>query len=297
MADNTVPHHCSLCHQSGELSRAEFRQVYRQLSRPSENLTWWECRSCRGWFVHPVPSPDVILLNCAKAAYNDPARAAEMARAKESVQRRILMRCSAWTRPGALLDYGCSFGEFLVLARARGWNPSGFDPNEEAVRQGRMKGFDVRPGWELQAAGFSEKNFAAITANDAFCFAWDPYDTLQLFYRLLEPGGVLAMRLSNKRVVAGVVRALSPAGPARDGRVSRVLQGQFHSIAVKRLAEILRRIGFDRLEIDAWAPSISWRGMSFAARLAYLPPQVLHALTWGKVNLSPGVLLFAQKPR
>jgi SAM-dependent methyltransferase len=297
MADTLVPLHCSLCRQSGALSNAGFRQIYRQIGRSAEYLAWWACGSCRGWFVYPVPTTEIILLNCAKAAYNDPARATEMARAKESVQRRILLRCAAWTRPGALLDYGCSFGEFLVLARAQGWNPSGFDPNDEAVRQGRLKGFDVRPGWELQAAGFSDKNFAAITANDAFCFAWDPYDTLQLFYQLLEPGGVLAMRLSNKRVVAGVVRALSPAGPARDRRVSRVLQGQFHSIAVKRLAEILRRIGFDRVEIDAWAPSISWRGMSAGARLAYLSPQVLNALTFGMVNLSPGVLLFAQKPR
>jgi SAM-dependent methyltransferase len=279
------------------VSSTGFRQIYRQLGRPSEDLTWWECRSCRGWFVHPVPTPEVILLNCAKAAYNDPARATEMARAKESVQRRILMRCSNWTKPGALLDYGCSFGEFLVLAREQGWTPSGFDPNEEAVKQGTMKGFDVRPGWEIQAAGFPEKNFAAITANDSFCFAWDPYETLQLFYRLLEPGGVLAMRLSNKRTVAAVVRALSPAGPTRDRRLSRILQGQFHTISVERLAAILHRMGFERVRVEPWAPTISWRGMSFAARLAYLPPQVLHVLTFGKVNLSPGVLLFAQKPR
>jgi hypothetical protein len=37
--------------------------------------------------------------------------------------------------------------------------------------------------------------------------------------------------------------------------------------------------------------------MSAGARLAYLSPQVLNALTFGMVNLSPGVLLFAQKPR
>ena len=120
---------------------------------------------------------------------------------------------------------------------------------------------------------------------------------VRLFYRLLEPGGVLALRLSNKRAVAGVVRALSPAGPTRDRRVSRILQGQFHSIAVKNLAGILGGVGFERVEIDSWAPSISWRGMSVSARLAYLSPQILNAVTFGTVNWSPGVLLFAQKPR
>jgi SAM-dependent methyltransferase len=259
-------------------------------------LPWWSCRQCKGWFVYPVPTREEIIRNCSRATYNDPARAADIAKAKESLQERILAQASEWRRPGPLLDFGCSFGEFLIAAHGAGWIPSGFDPNEEAVKQGTKKGFDVRPGWELQAAGFPEKNFAAITAIDSFCFAWNPNDTLQLFYRLLEPGGVLAMRLSNKRTVAGVVRALTPAGPMRDRRVSRVLQGQFHSIAVKPLASILRRIGFERVEVDPWAPSISWRGMSSAARLAYLPPQVLYAVSCGRVNLSPGILLFAQKP-
>ena len=292
-----MPTHCSLCHDVQPVSSAGFRQIYRQIGHPAEHLVWWECRACGGWFVYPVPTPEVIVRNCARAAYNDPRRAAEIARAKESVQQRILARCAGWTTRGPLLDVGCSFGEFLVLARDHGWVGCGFDPNEEAVKEAAGKGFDVRSGWQLEKAGFPEKNFSAITVNDTFCFCWDPHGTLQTFYGLLEPGGVLAMRISNKRTVAGIVRALTPAGPRRDARLSRVLQGQFHTISVRHLASIIRELGFERVEIEPWAPTISWRGMTVATKLAYAPPQALYAVTFGRVNLSPGVLLFAQKPR
>ncbi|MGQ0810218.1 MAG: class I SAM-dependent methyltransferase [Nitrospiraceae bacterium] len=297
MTDLLTPDRCRLCNKTAGISSAEFRQIYRQLGTLPIYPTWWECRSCRGWFVYPVPTPDVILRNCAKAAYNDPVRATQIAQAKESVQKRILMQLSKWTTPGTLLDFGCSFGEFLILACEVGWTPSGFDPNEIAVQDARMKGFDVRAGWELQEAGFPEKNFAAITANDSFCFAWDPHETLQLFYRLLQPGGVLAMRLSNKRFVLGVTRALLPGRSERDARLSRILQGQFHTISIERIAAILFEIGFERVKIEPWAPTISWRGMSVGTRLAYLLPQLIYRLTFAKVNVSPGVLLFAQKLR
>jgi SAM-dependent methyltransferase len=181
------------------------------------------------------------------------------------------------------------------MAHEAGWSPSGFDPHEPAVEAVSRKGFDVRAGWELHEARFPEKNFSAITAVDSFCYAWHPYETLQAFYRLLEPGGVLAMRISNKRTVAGVIRALSPAGSTRDRRVSRILQDQFHAVSVERLVSILHRLGFERISIEPWAPTISWRAMGMTSRLAYVIPQIVYILSLGKVNLSPGVLLFAQK--
>ena len=290
-----TPEQCRICNRAGVVTPGRFRQIYRQLGRDPIHLTWWECRSCRGWFVHPVPTPDNILRNCARAVWNDPNRAIEIARAKESVQKRILLQLSAWTKPGPLLDFGCSFGEFLVLARQAGWIPCGFDPNDIAVKTATDKGFDVRGGWLLEEAGFPDKHFAAVTAIDSFCFTWDPYATLQLFFRLLQPGGVLTMRLTNKRVVLGLARALSRSGPDRDERLSRILQGQFHSIAIESLVSILRGMGFDRIEVDSQATTAPWRTLSASTRLAYGLARVGSLLSLYKVNFSPGVLLFAQK--
>lgn len=293
--EHRAPELCLLCGRATSLGQAGFRQIYRQSGADTIFLPWWECRGCRGWFVYPVPTPEQIDRHCRMATYNSPSYATEISQAKESIQRRILTRLSDWTSPGPLLDFGCSFGEFLVLARHAGWTPSGFDPNEEAVRAASMKEFDVRCGWVLEEAGFPEKHFAAVTAIDSFCFAWDPYETFRMFHRLLRPGGVLAMRLTNKRFVLGAVRAVFPNGPKRDARLSRILKGQFHSIGIGSLASILCSVGFDRIEIEPRAMAAPWSTLSGWTRLAYIGAQLVWEITFRKANVSPGILLFARK--
>jgi SAM-dependent methyltransferase len=200
------------------------------------------------------------------------------------------------TKPGPLLDFGCNFGQFLAAARESGWCPTGFEPNATAAEQARSKGFDVRCGWSLHEASFTEGYFAAITAIDVFYYVWLPIATIDDFYRLLRPGGVLAMRLTNKRLLMGFVRAFSSAG-SRDERISRILQGQFHSISLTSLSRILHGVGFDRIQIQPHAVTAPWNSVGWQTRVAYLGAGMLYYLSFTKVNLSPGVLLFAQKKR
>lgn len=289
------PERCMLCNETTVLGPAGFRQIYRQAGTAPLYLHWWECARCRGWFVSPVPSPEEIALHCNYSDYNDPSKAKAIARAKELLQRHILDHLANWTPPGPLLDVGCSFGEFLLLARQAGWTSSGFDPNGEAVRTARDKGFDVRDGWTLTEAGFPEKHFAALTAIDSFCFVWHPFETLRTFYRLLVPGGVLAMRLTNKRSILGLMRTLSASGPTRDSRLSGILKGQFHAIGLSPLVRILHDLGFARVTIEPWATTSPWNTLSRETRVAYSAAQLLYVMTLKKVNLSPGILLFAQK--
>jgi SAM-dependent methyltransferase len=295
IADAVSPERCFLCGRAGAVEQAGFRQIYRQVGAEPITLPWWECHECRGWFVHPVPTTDQIDRHCRTAIYNRPSHAAELSQGKASIQSRILARLSDWTSPGPLLDFGCSFGEFLVCAGQAGWTPSGFDPNGDAAGIASRKGCDVRCGWVLEEAGFPEKHFSAVTAIDSFYYAWHPYETLRTFHRLLEPGGVLAMRLTNKRSVLGLLRALSRSGYERDSRLSRMLQGQFHSISMRSLASVLDRVGFDRIVIEPQAVTAPCHALSGSTRLAYGLARVVSSLTFKRVNWSPGVLLFARK--
>ena len=34
--------------------------LYPQNGADPIPLDWWECHSCKGWFVHPIPRPDII---------------------------------------------------------------------------------------------------------------------------------------------------------------------------------------------------------------------------------------------
>lgn len=289
------PAHCLLCHKTKRIRSAGFRQGYKQVGRDSLSLTWWECEDCSGWFVWPVPTPSEIESHCNRANYNDPSQARVVSEGKKTLHMRLLSQMAKWTAPGRLLDVGCSFGEFMLLARADGWEPSGFDPYGPAAALVAQKGFDVRCEWVLEKAGFLDRHFAAVTAIDSFYYVWNPYKTLQTFHDLLLPGGVLAMRVTNKHAMLSLARCLSMPGEGRDARLTAILKGQFHSIGVNRLEEILRGIGFDRVEIEPFATTAQWNTLSLGTRTAYSVAQGLYKGTFGRVNLSPGVLIFAQK--
>jgi hypothetical protein len=73
------------------------------------------------------------------------------------------------------------------------------------------------------------------------------------------------------------------------------LQAQFHSIAPRRFERMLRENGFSEVEIlpgGATAPlsELSWKG-----KLAYLGGGAAFRLSLGRVNVSPGILVFARK--
>lgn len=289
------PDRCLLCHGTGGIRSAGFRQGYKQVGRDPLSLSWWECGACSGWFVTPVPTPEEIEGHCNRSNYNDPSRARAISKGKDMLQRRILSQLASWSKPGPLLDFGCSFGEFLLVARAEGWAPSGFEPNGLAAKSAAQKGFDVRCEWVLEKAGFPDEHFAAVTAIDSFSYVWNPYETIQTFHRLLEPGGVLAMRLTNKHMILRLARALSPCGPSRDARLTGMHKGQFHAIAITGLSRVLGQIGFDRIMVLPSARTSIWNDMSVGTRAAYTLSQVVYHVTFGKLNLSPGVLLFARK--
>jgi SAM-dependent methyltransferase len=259
-------------------------------------VNWWECHACEGWFAYPVPEPKIIERYWETVDWADPKLEQKMAENKSVLFEKILAGLRSWTEPGPLLDCGCNFGQFMLMAHEAGWIPVGFDPSAMAVEKARAKGFEVRCGWALEEAGFAEGSLAAITSVDVFYYAWHPIATLRVFYKLLRPGGVLAMRVSNKRFILGLVRAFSPAGAVRDARISKILQGQFHTISTSSLSRILREIGFDRVRIAPRAAAAPWAASSWKTRSAYLCADLTYLLSLTMVDLSPAVLLFARKP-
>lgn len=295
MTQAFAPPRCYLCNASDGIVSARFHQRYPLQGLTHVLLDWWECSTCRGWFAYPIPSPEFISEYLTKTDYNDPSAVLHIANGKAELQRRILKGLSDWTKPGELLDFGCNFGEFLVLARAAGWMPRGFEPYTTAANAARKKGFDVRSNWLLDEAGFSGASFSAITAIDVFCLVWDPISTLRAFHRLLKPGGVLAMRLTNKRFIAGLARALTPSATVRDATISKILLDQFHSVGVNSFRRILQTVGFDRVEIQPHAVTAPWSVLPWQTRIAYVSSAAIYRLSLSTVNLSPGVLLFARK--
>jgi SAM-dependent methyltransferase len=292
---NTPPV-CMLCNASAaEVASAGFFQQYPQQGEMALLVDWWECRNCKGWFAYPVPTKEAILKNWGTVAYANPSLEQTFAENKHAVMQRILSGLHRLGPIDELLDIGCSTGMFLNMAQTFGWKVSGFDPNEAVAKIAQQRGFNVRQAWHSEECGYTSEQFQAVVANDVFCYSWKPFEDVQSYFRLLRPGGVLAMRISNKRFALGMSRRITTEGAIRNARLSKMLQGQYHSISLGSLARVLKQRGFHRILFESHASTAPFRDLTMKSRTAYLLADAILLATMGRVNLSPGVLVFAQK--
>jgi SAM-dependent methyltransferase len=94
-----------------------------------------------------------------------------------------------------LLDVGCGTGDFLLLARQRGWQPTGIDLSERAASHARARGLDAGTDWTELPSG----RFEAVTLWNVVEFVERPLQMLADVHRVLVPGGRIFVRTPNER--------------------------------------------------------------------------------------------------
>jgi 2-polyprenyl-3-methyl-5-hydroxy-6-metoxy-1,4-benzoquinol methylase len=97
----------------------------------------------------------------------------------------------------SLLDVGCGPGEFLLVARRRGWSASGVEPAPEAARQSASYGLEVFEGILEAYAAQTDRRFDAITAFEVCEHVPDPLSVLDAMASLLKPDGLLLLSVPN----------------------------------------------------------------------------------------------------
>lgn len=111
--------------------------------------------------------------------------------------RRCAMLESIAGRRGALLDVGCGRGDFLAVARERGWRVQGVEPVADAARHARdARGLDVRTA-VLQDAGLPEHAFDVVSAQHVLEHMPVAPDFLRMLTRWIRPGGHLLIEVPN----------------------------------------------------------------------------------------------------
>jgi len=109
------------------------------------------------------------------------------------IARERLRLLSRHVEPDRLLDVGAAAGFFVDEAARAGWDAAGIDIAPSMVAWGREH-LDVRI--ELGALADSEQapnSLAAVTMWDYIEHATDPRGDVLAAFRLLQPGGVLAL--------------------------------------------------------------------------------------------------------
>ncbi|MFT3842596.1 MAG: class I SAM-dependent methyltransferase [Myxococcaceae bacterium] len=100
-----------------------------------------------------------------------------------------------------VLDVGCGPGHFLKLARERGFQCTGIEPDANVIERARRNsGVDVRHGF-FPAALQPDDAFDVITLHDVFEHLTDPAQVLEQCRTRLNPGGVLILNCPSKNGV------------------------------------------------------------------------------------------------
>jgi len=120
---------------------------------------------------------------------------------QKAIDYGVGKRCRFVTRhkrEGALLDIGCAAGTFLVGMRERGnWRLHGVELSADVARLARERhDLDVFAG-TLEEAAYPDATFDAVTMWDVLEHLHDPAGSLREIYRILQPGGVLVIRVPN----------------------------------------------------------------------------------------------------
>jgi SAM-dependent methyltransferase len=132
-----------------------------------------------------------------------------------------------------LCDVGCGDGQFLELARSRGWQPHGVELNPPAVARARQRSATVFEGTLESMADLPWGTFSAVTSWDVLEHTPEPRRFAERLVRLLAPGGTLTVTTLNRRSLAALCfrTKWSMVGPGHFtywdvGSLRRLFEGQ-----------------------------------------------------------------------
>jgi SAM-dependent methyltransferase len=143
-----------------------------------------------------------------------------------------------YTGPGhdrLLLDVGAYVGVFVQVALAAGWHATGVEPSRWAVNAARQSGITLIEG-TLDAEELHNRRFDVLTMWDVIEHLADPSAELVKAYRLLNPGGVIAVHTMD---------IASPTARMMGRRWPWLMDMHIHYFSRLSLIQFLEKAGFE----------------------------------------------------
>lgn len=141
---------------------------------------------------------------------------------------------------GLLLELGCGSGATLKKFKDWGWQVTGLDFDEQAVKNARSKGLSVEHG-DIFMQKYPDNCFDAIFSSHVFEHVPDPEALLNESFRILKPNGIFVSVMPNSdsllhRYFESNWRELDPPR-------------HLHIFNPDSLASIFQRVKFNSLDI------------------------------------------------
>ena|SRR5579859_109269 len=160
---------------------------------------------------------------------------------------RVISSLERFRRTGRLLEVGCSYGDFLEVARRAGWRADGIEISSYACQVARSKGFEVHSG-ELEGLALNRNSYDVIAMWDVIEHLRDPGEIVQRCKELLAPGGALVARTPNADALER--RGGLPGLAYRQLAYPANTREHVFHFTPKSLSQLLKAQGFERVETD-----------------------------------------------
>jgi SAM-dependent methyltransferase len=259
------------------------------------------CRACGLYFRDPVPSE--TMRRHYDTVYDDDDTS-------EHIDERRRTLFSAFldgfppARRGRLLDVGCGSGEFLGLARERGWQVEGVEVSARGAALAGARGLTVHPAVE----DLKDESYDLVTLWNVVDFFPRPLAQMRDIRRVLVPGGTVFLRAPNAVYQLAAWRlsrlALWPPALARLAQEAFFFQPLVWS--PRTLDRLLAAAGFDNVRL--WNSEVS-RGDPYhggSSNREQLVTAIKHGLralaqtvalgTGGRVLVGSSLSALAQRP-
>lgn len=148
------------------------------------------CHACGLYFRDPVPSE--VMRRHYDTVYDDDGGSDHIDERRRALFSAFLDAIPA-ERRGRLLDVGCGSGEFLVLARDRGWRVEGVEVSARGAALARARGLTVHPAVD----DLKDESYDLVTLWNVVDFFPRPLAQLRELRRVLVPGGSVFLRAPN----------------------------------------------------------------------------------------------------
>lgn len=150
-----------------------------------------QCNECNLIYVNPRLKPDVIVEGYSEGSDE---KFVSQAKGREITFNKSLKLIEKYAKnKGRILDIGTAGGSFLYVARKRGWDVHGVEPNKWLCDWGKKNYYlDIKPGTIFDHK-FKDNYFDVVTLWDVLEHVPDPSKVLTECNRILKKNGILVV--------------------------------------------------------------------------------------------------------